>query len=92
MAITGAQVVGPRRDVALMFQRSALLPWRNVIDNVLLPIDVANGDRAAGRRDASVLLELFGLTGFEQASYELSGGMQQRARCAARSSHVRACS
>jgi NitT/TauT family transport system ATP-binding protein len=80
VAIAGAQVVGPRRDVALMFQRSALLPWRNVIDNVLLPIDVANGDRAAARRDASELLELTGLTGFERARpYELSGGMQQRA-------------
>ena len=80
VAIAGTPVDGPRRDVALMFQRSALLPWRSVLDNVLLPIDVANGDRRAARRDAAELLELTGLTGFERARpYELSGGMQQRA-------------
>jgi NitT/TauT family transport system ATP-binding protein len=80
VAIAGQPVDGPRRDVALMFQRSALLPWRSVLDNVLLPIDVANGDRTAARRDALELLELTGLTGFERARpYELSGGMQQRA-------------
>ena len=80
IAIAGDRVTGPRRDVALMFQRSALLPWRNVLDNVLLPIDVAGGDRATARRDALELLELTGLIGFEKARpYELSGGMQQRA-------------
>ena len=80
VSIAGERVEGPRRDVALMFQRSALLPWRNVLDNVLLPIDVANGDRTAARRDAHELIELTGLTGFERARpYELSGGMQQRA-------------
>ena len=63
-----------------MFQRSALLPWRNVLDNVLLPVDVSNGDRTAARRDAQELIELTGLHRFERARrYELSGGMQQRA-------------
>ena len=80
VAIAGTTVEGPRRDVALMFQRSALLPWRNVLDNFLLPIEVANGDRAAARREAAELLELTGLVGFERSRpYELSGGMQQRA-------------
>ena len=80
VTIAGTRVAGPRRDVALMFQRSALLPWRNVLDNVLLPVDVASGDRRAARSDAQELLELTGLTGFERARpYELSGGMQQRA-------------
>jgi NitT/TauT family transport system ATP-binding protein len=80
IAIAGVPVTGPRRDVALMFQRSALLPWRSVLDNVLLPIDVANGDRTGARRDAYELLELTGLSGFERSRpYELSGGMQQRA-------------
>ena len=80
VSIGGEQVRGPRRDVALMFQRSALLPWRNVLDNVLLPIEVARGDRAAARREAHELLELTGLQGFERSRpYELSGGMQQRA-------------
>jgi NitT/TauT family transport system ATP-binding protein len=78
--VAGDVVSGPRRDVALMFQRSALLPWRSVLDNVLLPIQVAGGDLRAARRDAAELLELTGLDGFERAHpYELSGGMQQRA-------------
>jgi NitT/TauT family transport system ATP-binding protein len=51
-----------------------------VLDNVMLPIDVVRGDRAAARREAAELLELTGLSGFERARpYELSGGMQQRA-------------
>jgi NitT/TauT family transport system ATP-binding protein len=50
-----------------------------VLDNVLLPVDVAGGDRAVARRDARELLELTGLHGFEKARpYELSGGMRQR--------------
>ena len=67
VTIGGVPVSGPRRDVTLMFQRSALLPWRSVVDNVLLPIDVAGGDRGAARRDALELLELTGLAGFERA-------------------------
>ena len=79
-SIAGVPIDGPRRDVALMFQRSALLPWRSVLDNVLLPVDVAGGDRGSARREAAELLELTGLAGFERSRpYELSGGMQQRA-------------
>ena len=78
--IAGAEVTEPRRDVALMFQRPALLPWRTVIQNVLLPADVQGGDRRAARAEAERLLALTGLEGFEgRRPYELSGGMQQRA-------------
>jgi NitT/TauT family transport system ATP-binding protein len=80
VSIAGEPVDGPRRDVALMFQRSALLPWRSVLENVLLPVDVVGGDRTTARREAYELLELTGLREFERARpYELSGGMQQRA-------------
>jgi NitT/TauT family transport system ATP-binding protein len=79
VTIAGREVRGPSRDVALAFQRPALLPWRNVLENVLLPIDILRLDRRAHRRKAEELLALVGLAGFEDhAPYELSGGMQQR--------------
>jgi NitT/TauT family transport system ATP-binding protein len=77
--IAGKPVVGARADVSLMFQRSALLPWRNVLENVLLPVDILGLDRSKHQRRAEELLGLVGLSGFESRNaYELSGGMQQR--------------
>ena len=75
----GQPVTGPRRDVAFMFQRSALLPWRSVLQNVMLPVEILGLDRKAHRRRAEELLALTGLAGFEdRRPDELSGGMQQR--------------
>jgi NitT/TauT family transport system ATP-binding protein len=77
--VGGAAVDGPRRDVALMFQRSALLPWRSVLDNVMLPADIFGLNRKTHRARAEELLALTGLEGFEdRRPNELSGGMQQR--------------
>jgi len=87
VAVAGEPVTGPRRDVSFMFQRPALLPWRSVLSNVMLPveIDAGDGSRAAYRARAHELLELVGLKGFERRlPHELSGGMQQRVSCAAR--------
>jgi NitT/TauT family transport system ATP-binding protein len=72
-------VRGPSRDVAFMFQRAALLPWRTVLQNVMLPVEILKLDRQAHRRRAEELLALTGLEGFEdRRPDELSGGMQQR--------------
>ena len=77
--VSGETVTGPRRDIAMMFQRPALLPWRSVLDNVLLPVQIYGWRKAAHRRRAYQLLHLTGLSGFEKRMpYELSGGMQQR--------------
>jgi NitT/TauT family transport system ATP-binding protein len=77
--VLGSRVAGPRRDVSLMFQRSALLPWRTVLDNVLLPVEILKLPRKRYRARAEELLALTGLEGFEsRRPYELSGGMQQR--------------
>jgi NitT/TauT family transport system ATP-binding protein len=77
--VTGEPVTGPRRDVAMMFQRPALLPWRSVLDNVLLPVQMFGWRRADHRARALELLSMTGLTGFERRlPHELSGGMQQR--------------
>ena len=79
VSIGGEPVTGPRRDVGFVFQRPALLPWRTVLENVLLPVEVAGGDMVAARVEAQSLLEVVGLGGFERRSpWELSGGMQQR--------------
>ncbi|GLY96340.1 ABC transporter ATP-binding protein [Actinoplanes sp. NBRC 103695] len=77
--IDGEPVNRPRRDVSMMFQRPALLPWSTVLDNVLLPVKIYGWRPAEHRARANELLELTGLTGFERKMpHELSGGMQQR--------------
>jgi NitT/TauT family transport system ATP-binding protein len=68
-----------RRDIGFVFQDAALLPWRTVIDNVTLPLEVGGGAPAGRGRDPHELLELVGLAGWENAfPHELSGGMRQR--------------
>lgn len=73
------RVEGPRRDVGVVFQSPVLFPWRTVLDNVLVPIDVQRLDRPKGIARARELLDLVGLRDFEgRYPAELSGGMQQR--------------
>lgn len=83
LRVKGAQVQGPGRDRAMVFQAASLLPWRTVVRNVAYGLDlqgVAPRD-AVGR--ARSMLELVGLQGFEQYyPHELSGGMQQRVNLA----------
>ena len=63
-----------------MPQRDTLLPWRTVLDNVILGVELAGGSRDAAREEALQMLPLFGLDGFENNwPSTLSGGMRQRA-------------
>ncbi|MBS1253115.1 MAG: Bicarbonate transport ATP-binding protein CmpD [Anaerolineales bacterium] len=66
--------------VAYMPQKDLLLPWRTVLDNVILGPEIAGTAREEAVRRARELIPLFGLEGFEN-SYPsaLSGGMRQRA-------------
>jgi NitT/TauT family transport system ATP-binding protein len=75
----GTALTQPPRDVGIVFQEAVLLPWRTVLDNVLLPAEILGLDKAKARARATSLIDLVGLSGFE-AHYprELSGGMQQR--------------
>ncbi len=70
----------PRRELGMMFQAPVLFPWRTIVENVLLPVEVLGLDRAEYQRKAMEILNLVGLKGFERAyPRQLSGGMQQRA-------------
>jgi NitT/TauT family transport system ATP-binding protein len=83
LSVYGRQVAKPRGDVGIVFQSPVLLPWRTILDNVMLPIDILKLDGGRGRARAYELLALVGLEGFEAAyPNELSGGMQQRAAIA----------
>ncbi|MDP9839311.1 ABC-type nitrate/sulfonate/bicarbonate transport system ATPase subunit [Neorhizobium huautlense] len=68
------------RSFAFMPQRDALMPWRKILDNTTLGLEVQGIGRKQARERVSPLFAEFGLAGFEQ-SYpaELSGGMRQRA-------------
>jgi NitT/TauT family transport system ATP-binding protein len=75
----GKPVEGPSRNVGFVFQASVLLPWRTVISNILLPIELQQGKRPGDEERARRYLDLVGLRGFERKyPAELSGGMQQR--------------
>ena len=77
--LRGTPIAGPRRDIGVVFQAPVLFPWRTVLDNVLLPVDVQGLPRDRHHRTALDLLALVGLEGFERRyPWELSGGMQQR--------------
>ena len=77
--VRDAPVTGPRRDIGIVFQTATLLPWRNVLQNVLLPVEVQGLDRKIYTGRAKELLRMVGLDGFEREyPFELSGGMQQR--------------
>lgn len=63
-----------------MPQRDLLLPWRVVLDNVVLAQELSGADRQQARAQASAMLPMFGLQGFQEAfPASLSGGMRQRA-------------
>lgn len=77
--IDGAPLTGPSKEVGIVFQQAVLLPWRTVLDNVLLPTEILRIDATKSRARSYELLKMVGLSGFEMRyPHELSGGMQQR--------------
>jgi NitT/TauT family transport system ATP-binding protein len=77
--LNGTPIDGPRQDIGMVFQSPVLFPWRSVLGNVLLPVDVQRLGRERMTQRALDLIALVGLTGFEKRyPWELSGGMQQR--------------
>jgi len=67
------------QDYGIAFQHAGLLPWRTVLGNVELPLELHGGSRAGRRARATEMLELVGLGDFlKHRPHQLSGGMQQR--------------
>jgi NitT/TauT family transport system ATP-binding protein len=77
--VDGTPVKGPGGNVGIVFQNPLLMPWRSVLDNILLQVEVRGRRKADYIDHANQLINLVGLGGFAlRKPYELSGGMQQR--------------
>lgn len=67
-------------DIGYMQQKDLLLPWKTVLENVVLPLDIKGENKKESRKKAEEYMEIMGLRGYEKKyPYELSGGMKQRA-------------
>ncbi|HEY9456104.1 MAG TPA: ABC transporter ATP-binding protein [Bradyrhizobium sp.] len=77
--VEGKVITRPHRNVGVVFQSPLLLPWRRVLENVMMPVQVKGLPTDIYRHRALDLLTLVGLSGFEKKyPWQLSGGMQQR--------------
>ncbi|QRG09155.1 ABC transporter ATP-binding protein [Xanthobacter dioxanivorans] len=78
--VEGRTIVKPHSDVGVVFQQPLLLPWRSVLANVMMPVEVKGLDKAHFGKRALDLLDMAGLADFaHKYPWQLSGGMQQRA-------------
>ena len=81
--IDGKVVRGADPRLGMLFQQSTLLPWRSVVENVELGLEIRGEPKDARRRRALALMRQYGLAGFERKyPHVLSGGMQKRAALA----------
>jgi len=77
--VNGAEQVGPSEKIGIVFQDPTLLPWRTVLQNIMLPVHVLKLDIKIYRPRALALLDTVGLMEFQDKyPHELSGGMRQR--------------
>lgn len=78
--LDGEVINGVTGKVSYMHQKDLLLPWRNVIDNVVMPLELKGIKKKDSYAQAGKLMHLFGLEGHEKKyPSQLSGGMRQRA-------------
>jgi NitT/TauT family transport system ATP-binding protein len=87
VSVDGSVVTEPIKCVGMAFQNSTLMPWRNTLHNVMLPLEIVQPFKRERRQRydehksrAERLLQAVGLDGFgSKYPWQLSGGMQQRA-------------
>jgi len=81
--VGGKVVSAPGIDRGFVFQQDALYPWRSVMRNVCLGLELQGVPRGEARARGQAMIELVGLSGFESHyPHELSGGMRQRVNLA----------
>ncbi|MCI1965602.1 MAG: ABC transporter ATP-binding protein [Oscillospiraceae bacterium] len=80
VTVDGQSIVGKAGTVGYMLQKDLLLPWRTILDNIILGLEIRGIPRAQAVERALPLMKKYGLGGFEtHYPTELSGGMRQRA-------------
>lgn len=87
VSVEGQQVTGPVKVAGMAFQHANMLPWRTVLQNVMLPLEIVepyrrrfSREKGAFQDKAMALLNVVGLGAFaDRFPWEMSGGMQQRA-------------
>src|SRR5476649_1355216 len=79
VSVAGETIKGPHASIGMIFQEESTFPWRTVIDNVAIPLEIAGMPKTERLEKARHCVELVGLDGFERRyPSELSGGMRQR--------------
>jgi NitT/TauT family transport system ATP-binding protein len=79
VAVGGETISGPHISIGMVFQEESTFPWRNVVDNVAFPLEIAGVARRERLDRARRFVSMVGLDGFERRyPSELSGGMRQR--------------
>jgi NitT/TauT family transport system ATP-binding protein len=79
VAVAGEKVSGPHPAIGMVFQEESTFPWRNVVDNVAFPLEIAGVGKRERIERARHFVSMVGLDGFEKRyPSELSGGMRQR--------------
>jgi len=79
VTVGGQTITGTHPAIGMVFQEESTFPWRNVLENVAFPLEVAGMPKAARLEKAAHFVKLVGLSGFERRyPSELSGGMRQR--------------
>jgi ABC-type nitrate/sulfonate/bicarbonate transport system ATPase subunit/ABC-type nitrate/sulfonate/bicarbonate transport system substrate-binding protein len=75
----GDGIQGSQQEIGFVFQKANLMPWRTVLENITLPLELQHIPRAIASQQAQELVNLVGLEGFEASlPRDLSGGMEQR--------------
>jgi NitT/TauT family transport system ATP-binding protein len=79
IAVGGETISGPHASIGMVFQEESTFPWRNVVDNIAFPLEIAGVPKRERLDRAQHFVSMIGLDGFEQRyPSELSGGMRQR--------------
>ena len=77
--LAGQPLTEPPPEIGIVFQKPNLMPWRSVLDNVILPLQIQKVPPNKANKHGQETLDMFGLSQFSRAyPKELSGGMEQR--------------